>query len=207
MANNFLENINFNLKYFAFAAEATPCFLPAVKPRDPRVRQAVMGVLIVVVFSILFLGFQFGRFLPGLAGEWFARMGGFFTTPFFMEFGIFCLGFVALLTINHWRQKREGDEFVYLEVVETPPPDMPAASRAVVFAEKPSDRVSFPEIAQLEGAIEAGDFGQAGGILASMSEAELTGKEVMRLRIRLADATGKKELAERLRQQLGEENI
>lgn len=168
--------------------------------------QAVKGILIVVTLSLLFLGFQFGRFLPGLAGEWFARMGGFFTTPFFMEFGIFCLGFVALLTLNHWRQKREGDEFVYLEVVEDPPSDMPAATRTVLYAETPSDPAPVPEIDRLEGAIDIGDFVQAGEILASMSETELAGAEVMQLRIRLARATEKNELAERLQNQPGEEN-
>lgn len=173
-----------------------------MKARDPRVRQAAKGIGIVIAVSVLFVGFQFGRFLPGLTGEWFARMGGMLTTPFFMEFGIFVMGFVLLLTINHWRQKREGDEFVYLEEVRDAPGDMPKEARSALYREQPLEPLPFPEKDRLEGAIEIGDFDQAGEILAAMSDGERTAADVMRLRIRLARATGREELAARLEKEL-----
>lgn len=56
------------------------------------------------------------RFLPGVGGEFFGRILGVISTPFLMEASFLVLGFVLVMTINLWRQRREGDEFVELDV-------------------------------------------------------------------------------------------
>ncbi len=162
----------------------------------------VVGLSILFAASLLFLGFQFGRLLPGLAGEWFARMGSILTTPFLMEFSLAVLGLVLVLTINHWRQKREGDEFVYLEEVQDAPAGMPEQARWAVYREKPLNPMTLAAKDRLEGALEIGDADGALEILAAMSDEERKSPEILRLRIRLARESGREELAQRLEGEL-----
>lgn len=40
----------------------------------------------------------------------------FFTTPFILETSVAILGFIAVLSWNHWRMTKEGDGWVEMEV-------------------------------------------------------------------------------------------
>lgn len=66
--------------------------------------------------AALILSIAAARFLPGVGGEFFGRLLGIISTPFLMEASFLVLGFVLVMTINLWRQRREGDEFVEVDV-------------------------------------------------------------------------------------------
>ena len=59
-----------------------------------------------------------GAICRGCWGEWIGMMVGVMTTPFFLEASFIFIGLTLVMAINHWRQKREGDECVYLEQVD-----------------------------------------------------------------------------------------
>jgi len=104
---------------------------------------------------------------------------GMGTTPFFMETGVVIFGFLCVLTINHFRQKWDGDELVYLEVVEDPTDDLPSDSKAVIFDEmhEKEDQLKI-SIAAIEGAIASNDIDQAKQLIAELSSEELQSSEV-----------------------------
>ena len=52
--------------------------------------------------------------LPDVLAEWIGWMIGIATSPFFMEVSCIVIGFVLIVGINHWRNLRDGDEFVTL---------------------------------------------------------------------------------------------
>jgi len=84
--------------------------------RDERVKQVAIAASILTSLAVIMAGSLFGwRFLPGFLGEWVGTMLGILTTPFFMEASFAILGLVIVITLNHWRISREGDEFVELE--------------------------------------------------------------------------------------------
>ncbi|MCU0797632.1 MAG: dTMP kinase [Akkermansiaceae bacterium] len=90
-----------------------------VLPESSRVRQVVIGTGIIVVCGALIIALALLRQLPGFAGEFFGKIAGMLSTPLIMEGAIGLLGFLALLTFNHIRRLREGDDFVTLDVPET----------------------------------------------------------------------------------------
>lgn len=67
----------------------------------------------------------------------------FFTTPFVLEISLAIIGLGIVLAINHFRMRREGDEWVYLQKTSVPssssdgtePP--PHRLDAVVWGDKP----------------------------------------------------------------------
>ena len=93
--------------------------------RDERKQQVVVGLGVLAAVAGLILLIAYGRFLPGLSGEFFARLLGIITTPFLMETSFFILGLVVVMTLNLWRQRRDGDELVYLEEITDAPAGMP----------------------------------------------------------------------------------
>lgn len=165
-------------------------------------RSIFKGLLVLLVVTLLLMGIQFARFLPGFLGECFAMVAGFLTTPFIMEASLVIGGFVAVILINDYRRHREGDEFVYLDEIQHPPPGLPEHAKFAIYKEKPLPGEEPSPMDQLEGAIAVGDHASALEILATFSDAELSSPEVLRLRLRLAEETGKTELAEKLRKQL-----
>jgi uncharacterized membrane protein len=168
-----------------------------------RWKQISTGVAVVGVVS-LFLALLFsGQFLPGAVGEAFGLMAGVMTTPFFMETGLFIIGFSVVILLNHWRQVREGDEFVYLEQVKDAPADLPNQARWAIYKEKPLDAAVVSARDQLEGALAIHDHDAALQILAEMPDEERATAEVVKMRIELARATGLTELAKRLEASLG----
>ena len=172
---------------------------------DNRVRQVVVGVGILVVLTLTVCGVLIGwRYLPGLLGEWIGMMIGVMTTPFFLEASFICIGLTLMVAINHWRQKRDGDEFVYLEQVDEPeePAGLPEHAKFAVYREKPLPGEMPTLLAQAEGALAIGDHEAAAEWIGAMSEAELKREETLFLRVQLAKATGRGELAERLEKEL-----
>ncbi|GAA5121932.1 hypothetical protein JIN84_01390 [Luteolibacter yonseiensis] len=106
--------------------------------RDERVKQVAIAAGILISLAVIVPGLLVGwRFLPGLWGEWLGTMIGILTTPFFMEASFAILGLVIVITLNHWRISRDGDEFVEIEAPAepraadmraAPPPEHPAAA-------------------------------------------------------------------------------
>ena len=91
--------------------------------KDPRARQVVVAILIFVVLSALIvLALTGWRHLPEIWADWIGTMVGIMTTPFFLEASFIFIGLAIVVAINHWRQKREGDDFVEIEVEDTKEP-------------------------------------------------------------------------------------
>ena len=179
----------------------------AAMARDERWKQVGAGLAILFGVTCLGLLLVFGRHLPGLAGEFFARVLGMVTTPFILETTLCVLGFVVVMTLNYWRQWRDGDELVYLDEVENAPASLPDQAKWAVYKDKPLEPGVIAPVDLLEGAIAIGDHEAAIEILTAMSDAERGTAEVMKLRIDLAEASGKSELAAQLRAQLGKAGV
>lgn len=172
---------------------------------DNRVRQVAVGVVILVSLTLAVCGALIGwRYLPGLMGEWIGMMIGVMTTPFFLETSFVIIGLMVVFAINHWREKRDGDEFVYLEQVDGPdvPAGMPEQAKWAVFRDKPlaGEVPSLQE--QAEGALAIGDFESMAESIGLMSEADLKRPETLALRLELAKATGREGLAAQLENEL-----
>lgn len=138
-----------------------------------------------IIFGLLFvhLGLWAGRmYVPGFIGEWCGKIQGFSFTPFFMEFGLIVFGLVAVLVINHFRQQWEGDELVYLEVVDDPKAELPESSRSVVFTERADGGDSLAvSLAAIEGALEIKDYQEAKSLFSELSSKDLTHPSVQSL--------------------------
>lgn len=172
---------------------------------ENRGRQIAVGVGILVLLTLAVCGALMGwRYLPGLLGEWIGMMIGVMTTPFFLEASFVIIGLMLVFAVNHWQQKRDGEEFVYLEQVDGPevPADLPEHAKWAVYRERPLEGEIPPLREQVEGALAIGDFESAGEALAAMSEAELKLPETLVLRIDLAKATGRGDLVGQLEDEL-----
>jgi uncharacterized membrane protein len=173
--------------------------------KDERVKQVIIGVSILVALTVMVPTILIGwRLLPGLLGEWLGTIIGIMTTPFFMEASFAILGLVIVILLNHWRQKKEGDEFVYLEQVAGPsvPRDLPEHAKWAVFLEKPLEFSSPTLLAQAEGALAIGDYPAATEWIGAMKSEELKLPETLRLRRDLAKATGRDDLAKQLEEEI-----
>ena len=96
--------------------------------RDERVKQVIVAVAILLGVMVLSVAIRLAGSAPGLLGEWFGMIAGFLSTPVLLEVSFFTIGLIIVVSVNHWRMKREGDEFVYLEQINEPelaavPPD------------------------------------------------------------------------------------
>ncbi len=172
---------------------------------DPRAKQIAVGAAIILVLALTVCGCLLGwGYLPGLLGEWVGTMVGVLTTPFFMEASFICIGLTVVVALNSWRQSRDGDELVYLEQLDGPdvPTDLPEHATWAVYREKPLPGETPTLLTQVEGALAIGDFQAAADSIGEMSEAELKRPETLVLRLELAKATGKSDLAERLENEL-----
>jgi hypothetical protein len=168
------------------------------QPRDERVKQVAIGVSILVVLTVTVPALLLGwHQLPGLVGEWLGTIIGIMTTPFFMETTFVILGLVIVISLNTWRQRKDGDEFVYLEQVSGPdvPEHLPDHAKWAIYREKPLDRAIPSLLEQAEGAIAIGDYAAASEWIGAMDSTELTQPETLQVRLELARATGREELA------------
>lgn len=179
------------------------CFFTPVTVRDERWKQVGAGLAVLAVITVGLLLLVLGQTLPGLAGEFFARVVGIITTPFILEITFIILGFVVVFTLNYWRQHRDGDELVYLDQVLDAPTDMPEKERWAVYKGKPLEPGTVVAGDFLEGALAIGDHDTAVEILAAMSDTERDAPAILKLRIELAEATGKMDLAAQLKTKLG----
>lgn len=172
---------------------------------DNRVKQIAVGVGILVVLTLTVCGVLVGwRYLPGLLGEWLGMMVGVLTTPFFLEASFIFIGLTLVVAINHWRQKRDGDEFVYLEQVDglDVPTGLPEHAKWAVYREKPLPGEMPSLLAQAEGAMAIGDHEAVTEWIGAMSEAELKLPETLELRLELAKATCRADLVGPLESEL-----
>ena len=172
--------------------------------RDERKIQVTTAALVILGMAGFFLLLVMATGLPGLAGEFFAKVMGLITTPFILEASVIIFGFILVISLNLWRQHREGDEFVYLDEIKDAPKELPAQARWAIYKNKPLEGASPAPADLLEGAVAIGDHDSAVEILDSMSDEERHRPDVMRQRIALAKATGKDELARRLEAELAE---
>lgn len=161
---------------------------------ENRGKQIAVGTCVLVVLTLAVCGALIGwRYLPGLLGEWIGMMVGVITTPFFLEASFILIGLTVVVAINHWRQKRDGDELVYLEQVEgaDPAENLPEHAKWALYREKPLTGETPSLLTQAEGAVAIGDFEAAAESIGAMTEEELKQPETLALRLELAKATGK----------------
>ncbi len=158
-------------------------------------------IALMVVVTGLLTGW---RLLPGLLGEWVGTMIGILTTPFFMEASFIILGLVIVIGLNLWRQHKDGDEFVYLEQVAGPdvPKDLPDHAKWAVYREKPLEREALSGLALAEGAFAIGDYSTAAECIGAMNRDELKQPDTLRLRLALAEATGRDDLVAQLQTEI-----
>lgn len=176
-----------------------------VRLQDERVKQVAIGASILVLLMVVVTGLLVGwRLLPGVLGEWVGTMIGIMTTPFFMEASFAILGLVTVITLNYWRQHKDGDEFVYLEQVTGPdvPRDLPEQAKWAVYRQKPLAAEDLTLLAQAEGSFAIGDYPAAAERIGAMSHDELKQPDTLRLRLDLAEATGRAELVKQLRDEI-----
>lgn len=165
---------------------------------DERVKQVAIGAGILVVLMVSISGLLIGwPLLPGLLGEWIGTMVGVMSTPFFLEGSFICIGLLIVFCVNIWRRRRDGDEFVYLEQVSGPglPKNLPDQATWAIYREKPLDAEQPSALAQAEGAFEIGDFSATAEWLAKLDPTALKMPETLDLRLKLARATGRADLA------------
>lgn len=173
--------------------------------KDERVKQVVVGAGILMTIAILVPSALMGwRLVPGIWGEWLGMVIGLMTTPFVMETTFVILGIVLVITINHWRRVKEGDDFVFLEQIDAQnaPKGLPDHAKWALYREKPQDPVALSLLEKVQGALAIGDYGMATQWISEMESAELKQVETLELRIELAEATGKTELLTELREEL-----
>lgn len=168
------------------------------KKDDERRREIAAGGGILLALTVVVCGVLVGwRHLPGILGEWLGVIIGVVTTPFFLELSFAALGLTIVLMLNHWRQKRAGDELMYLEQVDEPG-NLPDHASWAVFREPPLKGEEPSLLLQAEGALAIGDHQTAAECLAALPEEQLKLPEALALRLELARATGKADLAEKL---------
>lgn len=165
---------------------------------ENRVKQIAIGAGLLMLLAVLVCGALIGwRYLPGLLGEWIGTMIGVMTTPFFLETSFIIIGLTVVVAINHWRQTRDGEEFVYLERIEEAdvPKGMPDQAQWAVYRDKPLEGEMPTLREQAEGALAIGDYDSAAQCIGAMPEEDLKLPEILALRWELAKASGKADLA------------
>ena len=169
---------------------------PAGESRGFQILIGIGGFAALAAFMTLL---WLGRHLPGFLGEWFGTLAGILTTPIFMEASFLVFGILLVMAINHWRRAREGDEFVYLDLAQGPGSELlPEQARWAIYPEAPLVPENPDLLSRAEGALEIGDHDSVIEALAAMTDDERNQPATLRLRARLARATGRTELAERL---------
>ena len=175
------------------------------QPHDERVKQVAIGAGILMLLMVIVAGTLIGwRLLPGVLGEWVGMVIGIMTTPFFLEASFAILGLVLVVTLNSWRQHKEGSDFVYLEQVTGPqlPHDLPEKAKWALYRDPPLDAVGPTLLEQAEGAFAIGEYAAAAEWIAAMDHAGMQQPETLRLRLELAKATGRDALARELEAEL-----
>lgn len=187
--------------------EGVACASTMAIAEENRKMQVVIAAAILTTITLCAVTLLIGwHYVPGLLGEWLGVIAGLISTPFFMEGTFVILGIIIVYSLNQWRMRKDGDEFVYLEQVAGPdvPKNLPDQAKWAVYGKEPLPPVDVPLLAQAEGAVAIGDFESAAAVIASMNHDELAQEGVLEVRHALAVASGKVELAERLNRQIAE---
>lgn len=165
--------------------------------KDDRFKQVAWGAAILAGVLILSLSIRAASYIPGFVGEFFGVITGILATPVFLEVSFFILGFLIVLALNHWNMKKEGDEFVYLDQIQEKDLHLglPEQAKYAIYRDKPLAGEEPSLLIQAEGALDIRDFTSAFDAIAAMTPEELRSPETTALRIRLARATGKEDLA------------
>ncbi|OYV07184.1 MAG: hypothetical protein CFE26_02375 [Verrucomicrobiales bacterium VVV1] len=168
--------------------------------RDERVKQVIVAVAILLGVMVLSVAIRLAGAAPGVLGEWFGMIAGFLSTPVLLEVSFFTIGLIIVVSVNHWRMKREGDEFVYLEQINEPELSvaLPDQAKWAIYGEPPLPGEEPSLLDQAEGALAIGDFDAATAAIGAMGSDELYRPEVKSVRIALAKATGREDLVNRL---------
>ncbi|MEI6654570.1 MAG: hypothetical protein WCP45_07370 [Verrucomicrobiota bacterium] len=83
-------------------------------------KQAAIAAAILVGVSCGVVALLLGwRHVPGLLGEWLGMLAGIVSTPVFLEVSVGVAGVLIVIGLNTLRRRREGDEFVSPEELET----------------------------------------------------------------------------------------
>lgn len=171
---------------------------------ENRSRQVLVGVAILVVITLSVCGaLIFSRYMTGLLGEWLSLMIGIMTTPFFMEASFLILGLIIVIGLNTWRRRKEGEELVFLERVDDAAASgLPDHASWAVYERAPLQGEVPSLLIQAEGALAIGDHAVAAELIGAMSGEEMKLPAVYELRIALAKATGREDLARQLQAEL-----
>ncbi|MEO1826579.1 MAG: hypothetical protein ABGZ31_12810, partial [Roseibacillus sp.] len=119
-----------------------------------------------------------------------------------LDFSLFILGVILVLSLNWYIRVRKGDECVYLEQVEDPPNGLPEKARSAIFSEEPEPQGLGPKLAAIEGALALNDLSEATSLLFELPESHLEDSEVLALRIALARRKEHTDKADQLLQKL-----
>ncbi len=132
--------------------------------------------------------------------------GGLFsvvTTPFFMETTIFVLGLAIVVIWNSWRQKKDGDGWVFLAEDEPRERLGQAPGRHdAVFPSPPECPPQHLDLTVIEGLLELGAWAEAGEELLALSTEERESRAGLMCRWRLAQGLGQTSQAEALASRL-----
>ena len=173
------------------------------KMTNEQKRQIAIAAAIFLAIAVVICGLLLWvPHVPGFLGEWLGFMMGMATTPFLLEISFALFGLTLVLVINHLRQTKAGDELVYLEQVNEPA-GLPEHASWAVYREPPLAGEEPSLHAQAEGALAIADHETAAECIAAMTEDELKLPQTLALRIDLAKATGREQLAAELEAQLG----
>jgi hypothetical protein len=175
------------------------------RTHDDRAKQIAVGAAILIGLMLIVSGALLGwRYLPSILGEWVGSMIGIMTTPFFLEASFLAIGLLIVISLNIWRRHKEGDELVYLEHVTGPgiPENLPDQAKWVIYREAPLEATAPTPIEQAEGALSIADFASVQEWLASLESGELSQPKVLEIRLKLAEATGREDLASDLKQKI-----
>lgn len=123
------------------------------------------------------------------AGEFFRGVFGIVTTPFFLEATVFFTGLSLVVAWNAWRQKRDGDGWVYLAEANPLDGQSPGAHDAV-FTSPPEPEPGELEFEEIEGLLELGAWSEAGEKLVGLSHEDRESPRGLDCRIALADGLG-----------------
>lgn len=75
----------------------------------------------MLVFSTAIISLLlFWRFIPGWVGESVGMLAGLISTPFFMEFSFVVMGFIIVVSLNAYRNKSQGGDFVEIDPKDLP---------------------------------------------------------------------------------------
>ncbi|SHJ80315.1 hypothetical protein SAMN02745181_2662 [Rubritalea squalenifaciens DSM 18772] len=156
------------------------------------VKTLIIGCAFMMVFFVI-LGFiaVAAIYLEGLPKEFAEKVAGMVTSPVLMELSFFFFGLILLFSFNIIRRIREGDEYVYLEIVDAPQAkeSLPAEKQRTIYKEEPQafDDDLELQLSTIEGALDMRDHKQAFELLMDLPEEVIDTPRVRALRQKLIE--------------------